>query len=139
MADLTLSPDYIGRLIVKMRAVQGREGVTDADSGSNPADDNMIDALQNTPGDLSREELREEINGLSPEEQAELVALMWTGRGDAEPEDWAGTIELAASRRETPAAHYLMSEPLAADFWADGLDKLGLGVPIGDEASPPLL
>jgi len=132
MADISLSPDYIGRLIIKMRAVQGREGVADPDSGSNASDDNMIDALQDTPGDLSREELREEINGLSPQEQAELVALMWTGRGDAEPEDWPGTVELAASRRETSTARYLMSEPLAADFWADGLDKLRIGVPNGD-------
>jgi hypothetical protein len=136
MPDLSLSPDYLERLIVKLRAVQGREDVTDADSGSNASDDNMIDALQDTPGDLSREELREEINGLSPGQQAELVALMWTGRGDAESEDWANTVELAASRRENSVAHYILSEPLAADFWAEGLEKLGVGVS-SDEASPP--
>jgi hypothetical protein len=133
--ELSLTPDYIARLIVKMRAVQGRENLTDPMSGSNAPDDNEIDALQDTPGDLSREELREEISGLSPGERAELVALMWTGRGDCEPEEWESTVELASSRAETPTAHYLMSEPLVADFWANGLEKLGVAVPLGGDLS----
>jgi hypothetical protein len=131
MPDLSITPDYVARLIVKMRGIQGRENVTDPWSGSNASDDNVIDALQDTPGDLSREEVREEINGLSPNEQAELVALMWTGRGDFEPQDWSDAVELGTTRRETSAAHYLMSEPLVADFWANGLEKLGIEVPIG--------
>jgi hypothetical protein len=135
MAELSLAPDYVARLIVKLRSVQGRENVTDPQSGSNAPDDGEIDALQDGPGDLSREEIREEISGLSPGEQAELVALLWTGRGDAEPEDWSATVELAENRHETPSAHYLMAEPLVADFWADGLEKLGMGVRIGDDAS----
>jgi len=135
MPELSLSPDYVARLIVKMRGVQGREGLTDPQSGSNAPDDDEIDALQDTPGDLSREEIREEIIGLSPGEQAELVALLWTGRGDAEPEDWSATVKLAGDRHETPAPRYLMSEPLVADFWADGLEKLGVGVPMGDDVS----
>src|SRR3954470_5277971 len=84
MPDLSLKSDYVARLIVKMRAVLGKAELTDVDSGSNPTDDNMIDTLEDAPDDLSREELREEISGLSPKQQAELVALLWTGRGDAE-------------------------------------------------------
>jgi hypothetical protein len=60
---------------------------------------------------------------------------MWTGRGDYEPEDWASTVELANTRQETLTARYLMSEPLVADFWANSLEKLGVGVPLGDDLS----
>jgi hypothetical protein len=66
-----------------------------------PPNDDEIDAVQNTPGDLSREEIREEISGLSPGEQAELVPA---------------TVELAEQRHETPTAHYLMAEPLVPSF-----------------------
>lgn len=135
MPELTLPSDYIGQLIVRMRAIQGREDETDADSGSNATDDQAIDTLQETPGDLTRAQLRAEIRGLSQEEQAELVALLLTGRGDAEPEDWQSTKETAAEGTGMPVDQYLMTEPLVADLWAEGLEKLGFDVPLG-EASP---
>jgi len=40
--ELSLTPGYIARLIVKMRAVQGRENLTDPMSGSNAPDDNEM-------------------------------------------------------------------------------------------------
>lgn len=126
----TIDPAYLGRLMARMRGVQGREMAVDEDSGSNPTDDDEIDALQDTPGDLSREELREEIRGLDDRQQAELVALLWTGRGDAEAEDWDDTVQAALERRETPTAHYLMSEPLVAEYWAEGAERLGFEIPI---------
>jgi hypothetical protein len=130
--DLTLTPDYISRLIVKVRAVQGREGTVDIDSGSNPTDDNMVDMLQENPGDLSREELRQEIRGLGELSQAELVALLWTGRGDVEPEEWEATVRQAAERREMPTERYLLMQPLLAEYWAEGLEKLGIELPVSE-------
>jgi hypothetical protein len=47
MPELSLTPDYVARLIVKMRGVQGRENTTDPQSGSNAPDDNVIEALRN--------------------------------------------------------------------------------------------
>jgi Protein of unknown function (DUF3775) len=133
MVELSLSPDYIGLLAVKMRAVQGREGLSDPDSGSNPIDDNMIDTLEDTPDDLSREEVREEIQGLGPRPQAELVALLWTGRGDAEPEEWEATVDLASQSRDTPTPHYLLGQPLVAEYILDGLEKLGIPDPLAND------
>jgi hypothetical protein len=48
MPELSLTPDYVARLIVKMRGVQGRENTTDPQSGSNALDDNVIEALQDS-------------------------------------------------------------------------------------------
>jgi len=136
MPELTLPADYIGQLIVRMRAIQGREAETDADSGSNATDDQAIDMLQETPGDLTRTAIRQEIRGLSPEEQSELVALLLTGRGDAEPEEWQTTKETAVESTGMPVDQYLLSEPLVADLWAEGLERLGFDVPLGDPAPP---
>src|SRR4051812_45091323 len=61
---------YIGRLMVKMRAIQGREDVVVEVNGSNPTDGDMIDVLQDSPDDLTREELRQELRAVRPLAQA---------------------------------------------------------------------
>src|SRR6476620_5901552 len=77
--------------------------------------------------DLSREEVVEEIQGLMPRQQAELVALMWLGRGDGEPEEWDELVARAVERREVRTENYLLDHPLLAEHWLDGMERLGLG------------
>jgi hypothetical protein len=132
MATLSIPSDYLARLVAKMRGVQAREDEVDMNTGSNAADDRMIDAVQETPGDLSREEIGREIMGLNQRQQAELVALLWTGRGDAEPEAWEATVEMARERRDIPTERYLLGQPLAAEHWEEGAELLGIA--LGSEA-----
>lgn len=129
--SLSIEPDYLARLIVKVRGLEAREGVTDPDSGSNATDDGMRDVLQDDPKDLSRSEVLREIAGLNERQQAELVALLWTGRGDAEPEEWAQTVETARGRQEVPTPRYLLSDPLLPEYWREGAARLGIEVPLG--------
>jgi Protein of unknown function (DUF3775) len=129
---LALPLDYLARLIVTTRGVQAKEGEVDPASGSNPTDDKMWDVLQDSGDDLSRQEIREQIQGLSEREQAELVALMWIGRGDAEPEEWESTVELARELKDGPTPRYLLRHPLVAEHWEEGADRLGLDLPIGE-------
>jgi hypothetical protein len=91
----------------------------------------MRDALQDTRGDLSREELREELQGLTERAKAELVALMWIGRGDEEPNDWEAVVEMARARADTPTPEYLLSEPLVGEHWSEGAERLGLDLDLG--------
>ena len=126
MVTLSIPSDYLARLVAKVRGVQAREAEADADTGSNAADDRMVDAVQDTPGDISREEIGREIMGLSERQQAELVALLWTGRGDAEPEAWEETVQMARERKDTPTARYLLGQPLAAEHWEEGAERLGI-------------
>jgi len=124
MAELTLSPDYIRMLAVKVRAIMAMEGVVTPDPASNPTDD-PIAGLQDLPGYQRREEFVAEIAGLAEREEAELVALMWLGRGDAEPEEWQPLVQQALTSRETPTADYLLGHPLLAEYWLSGLEELG--------------
>lgn len=127
MDELNITPAYMHILILKARAVMVKEGLVTPDTGGNPIDDELPDTLQDGPDDLTREELIEEIEGLSADQKIELVALMWLGRGDGEPGEWQNLVELASARHETPAASYLLDHPLVADYWAEGLDRLGYG------------
>ncbi|HSM42082.1 MAG TPA: DUF3775 domain-containing protein [Afifellaceae bacterium] len=125
MASLDIDIDYLHMLILKVRAVMAREALDVPDPGGNPTDDEVPATLQMLPDDLSREEVVEEIRGLSETQQAELVALMWLGRDDGEPAEWNDLVTQAAERRETPAEDYLLGHPLLADYWAGGLERLG--------------
>lgn len=129
--SLSIERDYLARLIIKVRALEAREGVVDPESGSNAVDDGMRDVLQDEPGDLSRSEVLREIAGLNERQQAELVALLWTGRGDAEPEEWERTIEIARSRKEVPTPRYLLDDPLLPEYWLEGASRLGVELSLG--------
>lgn len=128
MAEISINRDYLARLIVRVRGLQARESVVDPNSGSNPTDDQMLDVLQDSEGDLTRRELASEIQGLADRQQAELVALMWVGRGDAEPEEWDATIALARERKTGPTATYLLREPMVGDYWSEGAERLGIAI-----------
>src|SRR4249920_1049507 len=133
MAELSIDPDYLRRLIVKVRSFMAKEETDIPDNGSNPIDDEVpLGPLQDEEGDLSREEVIEEIQGLAPRQRAELVALMWLGRGDAEPEEWNDLVARAFERREVPTENYLLDHPLLAEHWLDVMERLGLGGLVAD-------
>jgi hypothetical protein len=126
MAEIEISPDYVRMLSLKVGALAGKEPPHYPDPGSNATDD-PLSVIEEDSEDQSREEVIEEIGGLSPREQAELVALMWLGRDDGDAEDWDDLVQQAVERKEVPTAQYLLDHPLLSEFWLSGLDKLDLG------------
>lgn len=125
MAELTISPDYVRSLALKVRSVMAKESNTLPGDASNFTDDDLPpEALQVESDDLTREELMQELRGLPTDEQGELVALMWLGRDDGSANDWDVLLEQALSRREIPTELYLLDHPLLAEYWLDGLQRL---------------
>lgn len=124
MDQLTLSPEFLRSLILKLRAVMAQEDLVSPDSGSNPSDDERAATLQDDPDNLTRAEIANEVGDLEPDQQAEIVALMWVGRGDFEPEEWEEALEMALERADGPTANYLLSHPHVADHIDEGLDRL---------------
>ena len=104
MDELSLNPEFLRELILRLRAVMAQEDEVSPNSGSNPTDDEGAATLQDTPDNLSRAELTMAIEDLEPDQQAELVALMWIGRGDMEPEEWEEAVTLAADRHDGSTA-----------------------------------
>jgi hypothetical protein len=124
MDELTLHPGFLRSLILKLRAVMGQEDLVSPDSGSNPTDDERPATLQDSPENLTRAEIEAEIEDLEPDQQYELVALMWIGRGDMEPDDWEEALALAEDRHERSTASYLLAHPHVADHLEEGVDLL---------------
>ena len=90
MADPTLiiSSESVCFIIVKAREFDAQDVLTDPDSGSNAADDGVASVLEAQSDDPTLKELQVFIAALSEEEQTDLVALVWLGRGDGTLEDW---------------------------------------------------
>ena len=78
------------------------------------------------PGDATRQELREFLNGLNEDEQASLIALAWIGRGTYAPGELDEAIATAKSEHGSNAPAYLFSLPLLPDYLEDALDQLGI-------------
>ena len=79
MPELLISPEKVGFLIEKAREFDVKEEVSDPDSGSNGADDDMIDVLEDNGSDPVVREITGFINALTEDEQVDLVALMRLG------------------------------------------------------------
>lgn len=81
--------------------------------------------------DRAEGELRGLIDRLDTDEQAELIAIMWIGRGAFEPEDWSEALQTAEAEATTPCADYLLGTPHFTDHIEAGMEALGL--PLGDD------
>ncbi|HEX3484585.1 MAG TPA: DUF3775 domain-containing protein [Micropepsaceae bacterium] len=125
--ELAINPDKVCHIIAKARAFDAKEDISDPDSGSNAADDGMTDALEDLPDniDATRLELLEFIRALDEEEQINLVALAWVGRGTYEIGDWQEALNVARTEHNKRTAEYLLKLPLLGDYLDEGLAAFG--------------
>jgi len=126
MPELMISPEKVGYLIEKAREFDVKESATDLDSGSNGADDEMIDVLEDNGRDPVAREITGFIDALSEDEKVDLVTLMRLGRGDGTIEEWQELRQQAAEGSNSRTAQYLLGEPMLGDFLAEGLDAFGI-------------
>jgi len=124
MPELPFDSEEIEQLILRFNAVMAKEENDIPDPAGNAADDEWPATLQETAGNLDRDEIVQEIESMNDEQQDALVALFWIGRGDAEPEEWDATTTLARDAHDGPVSAYLLGQPEAGDFLAEGLDKM---------------
>jgi len=99
------------------------EGATP--DASNPSDDDARAILTDAAYGPVHAELSQYIDDLDEDEAAALVALLWIGRGDFDAKDWRDAVAQARERSQTPAASYLLGEPLLADYLQDALAAFG--------------
>ena len=125
---MDIALDKVCEIILRARAIDVKEADTDPDSGSNPTDDANVDMLIATPDDATEEELREVIAGLNEDERHDLIALVYIGRGDMEPEEWVEAVRLAREREDSGSlstADWLLGIPNLGDLLDEGLNAMG--------------
>jgi hypothetical protein len=126
-AELSVSLDKVCFVIAKAREFETKDEPNIPDEASNPSDDRMIEVLEDRPNeDAVLHELRSIIGDMSEDEQIDLVALAWLGRGDAGAEGWEELRSEAARAHNRRTAAYLLAMPLLPTYLQDGLAELGL-------------
>lgn len=123
---LSIALEHVCFLIVKAREFDVKVEVVEPEPGSNPGDEDMREVLEDYPDDPVQEELTEFIDGLSYDEQVDLVTLAWLGRDDYTAEDWAEVRQQAADAHNNRTAAYLLGMPLLGDYLEEGISLLGL-------------
>ena len=115
-------------VINRAREVMADMDPIDDEPGGHSGDDLADDLPENDDaGDnLEIDDLKAYIDSLSDDEQAELVALAWVGRGTYTAEDWDEAVEVAREEHPKRVGKYLLSQPLLADELEEGLSEFDL-------------
>lgn len=124
-STLGISSEKVCYIIAKARQFEAKDVVADPDSGSNPTDDGVVSVLEDQPDDPVYDELMAFIAGLDEDEQIDLIALTWLGRGDASVEEWDDLRSEAARTRNERTAAYLLGLPLLPEHLQEGLSQFG--------------
>ena len=130
---LNIAIDKVAFVIVKARQFDAKEADSDPDSGSNATDDDETDVLEDKADDPVRQELMSFINGLNVDEQIELVALAWLGRGTYDLGEWNEALDTARNEHNKRTAQYLLGLPMLGDYLEEGLAAFGETISDEDE------
>jgi hypothetical protein len=119
--DLGISLEAVATVVDHIRAIQDDEDADDIDEDDEDEEGSDEEFDEST--------LTAFIEELNEDEQAALVALAWTGRGDYEPEEWEEALRLAKERGAglgtTP---YLLQLEMAGDLISEGLAAFGIAL-----------
>lgn len=123
--ELDIDPGTVCFLIAKARAFDVKVAPSERDDVSQPGEDDMHDVLVDYGDDPVAQEIRQVIEDLNEEQQAELVAMTWVGRGDFDRSEWDAATEAANERHTGPSSAYLLGMPLFGDLLEEGFTALG--------------
>lgn len=126
LPDLSISDEKLCFIIAKAREFDVKDVVTDPGDSSNATDDAMLAVLEDHRDDPVVQELVAVISSMSEDEQIDLVALTWLGRGDGGIEDWSELRAEAARAHNRRTASYLLGIPLLADYLGEAIALFGI-------------
>jgi len=121
---LEINPETVCFIISKAREFHAKEQVTFPNEPTGPGDNAALQVLADHADDPSYQEISNTVEDLEPDQQVQLVALMWLGRGDFEVEEWESALEQAGDSWNPRTADYLAATPLVADYLEEGLSLL---------------
>jgi len=130
MAELRISTDKVCAFIEAAREVAGKVPSTAGDRTTTGEDSKTV-TIEDYPGeavfdsDGRRRELIEFVAGLNVEEQTDLLALIWLGRGDYEFDEWDAALVEAEARIAARDPDYMIGDAALPQFLGDGLEAFG--------------
>ena len=83
--------------------------------------------IEDNPGeDSRRQQMVEFVAGLNVEEQTDLLALTWLGRGDYDIDEWDDALAEAEARIAARNPDYMIGDAALPEYLGDGLEAFGM-------------
>ena len=123
---LNINSETVCFLIERAREFQLQQSDIRSDNDSRDSDTLGRDASAEVY-DPAYRDFKTTIEDLEPDQQVEVVAMMWLGRGDFSIEEWPQALQQAGDSWNRRTAEYLIGTPLMADYLLEGLQAHGLG------------
>jgi hypothetical protein len=129
MAELRISSDKVCAFIQAAREVAGKVPSTAGDR-TTTGDDSRLVTIDEPEGDGEGEDARrrqmiEFVAGLNVEEQTDLLALIWLGRGDYEFDEWDDALTEAEARIAARDPDYMIGDAALPEYLGEGLEAFG--------------
>ncbi len=123
--NIAIAPDKVFFVIAKSREFDAQIDVGEEATEANAVDEEVDELVQDYGEDPTYDEVSEFIGALNEEEQINLVALTWLGRGDFTVEEWDQALTEARNARSDHTASYLLGIPLLSDYLEEALTQHG--------------
>ena len=119
-----INKEIICNIIKKAREIDIIEDIIPPDEDlAELSDVEWSKLLAEYQSDSSYIELKNLINDLEPDQQHDVIALMYIGRGDFEKDEWHAALKQSHTIRRNNRADYLISKNMLADYLSEGLAK----------------
>lgn len=122
---LDTNPHTICRLIELAREFHEQEIMMSMNGLGDYENDTGQDRPDMGNGNALLQEFHSIVDDLEPDQQEQLVALLWLGRGDFSLDEWNSILRQAHEAWNENTADYLIAHPLLADFLSEGLSLTG--------------
>jgi len=123
---LNINPEIVCHIISKAKEFHAKEEVTFSEKiPESEYEYDWSQILADHDDDLTYLEIKKVIEDLEPDQQVDLLTLMYIGRGDFDGDEWSAAHKEAKNNLAPNLTGYLLSKPLIADHLAKGLELLG--------------
>jgi hypothetical protein len=132
MPELDIDLDKVAFIVEKAREFEvpeiistiGEEGDEQVEgrTASEPPPEDLEVMKAQPVADTSYQEAKAQIDAMNIDEQVELVALAWIGRGDYTVDDWDEAVRTARQEHNKRTAEYLLGMPHLPEHLQTALD-----------------
>ena len=126
MPELRISSEKVCAFIEAARELAGKVPSTAGDR-TTTGDDSKLVTIEDYPEeDSRRQQVVEFVAGLNVEEQIDLLALIWLGRGDYDIDEWDAALAEAEARIAARDPDYMIGDAAVPEYLGDALEAFGM-------------
>jgi hypothetical protein len=129
MPELRINPDKVCAFLQAARETAAKIPATTGDHTSTGDDSPLTFMEDYGDGDTARQQMVEFVAGLNIEEQVDLLAMIYLGRGDFDLAEWDGALREARDRIDAGDADFMIGDRALPEYLGEALDAFGKTCP----------